>query len=321
MRMDGQDESQNVEDVRDAGGGGGGFGFGGRSIGIGTVVVALVAGWIFGVNPLTVLGLLSGGAPTTQTQPPGAGAQAAGRRPAGALRFAGAAQHRGRLDRRLPARPARPTSPPKLVLFRGATPTACGQGQAAMGPFYCPGDQKVYLDLELLRHCCARGSARRATSPRPTSSRTRSATTCRTCSASPTRSTRAPARCAGAGERAVACASSCRPTASPASGPSARKARCGWRLEPGDVETALNAASQIGDDTLQRQRAGTVVPETFTHGTSAQRVGWFKRGFDSARSTSATPSTRVSSERSRRPLRRARQRSKRMPCASGSRSP
>jgi predicted metalloprotease len=55
----------------------------------------------------------------------------------------------------------------------------------------------------------------------------------------------------------------------------------GWRLEPGDIETALNAASQIGDDTLQRKSRGTVVPESFTHGSSAQRVGWFKRGFES----------------------------------------
>ena len=52
----------------------------------------------------------------------------------------------------------------------------------------------------------------------------------------------------------------------------------GWRLEPGDIESALNAASQIGDDTLQRRARGTVVPDTFTHGTSAQRVAWFKRG-------------------------------------------
>jgi predicted metalloprotease len=57
----------------------------------------------------------------------------------------------------------------------------------------------------------------------------------------------------------------------------------GWRLEQGDIETALNAASQIGDDTLQRKSQGTVVPESFTHGTSAQRVSWFKRGFDTGR--------------------------------------
>jgi predicted metalloprotease len=57
----------------------------------------------------------------------------------------------------------------------------------------------------------------------------------------------------------------------------------GWRLEPGDIESALNAASQIGDDTLQRRAQGTVVPESFTHGTSAQRVAWFKRGFEGGR--------------------------------------
>jgi len=57
----------------------------------------------------------------------------------------------------------------------------------------------------------------------------------------------------------------------------------GWRLEPGDIESALNAASQIGDDTLQRRAQGTVVPETFLHGTSAQRVAWFKRGFEGGR--------------------------------------
>ena len=71
MRMDGQEESDNVEDVRGSGGGGGGFGFGGRSIGIGTVAIALIAGWIFGVNPLTMLSLLSGGgggAPAVQQQ-------------------------------------------------------------------------------------------------------------------------------------------------------------------------------------------------------------------------------------------------------------
>jgi hypothetical protein len=56
----------------------------------------------------------------------------------------------------------------------------------------------------------------------------------------------------------------------------------GWRLEPGDIESALNAASQIGDDTLQRRSRGTIVPESFTHGSSAQRVAWFKRGVDSA---------------------------------------
>ena len=79
-------------------------------------------------------------------------------------------------------------------------------------------------------------------------------------------------------QRADRAASSCRPTASPASGRThAQKAQGRW-LEQGDVEEALNAAAQIGDDTIQRKPQGTVVPESFTHGTSAQRVTWFKRG-------------------------------------------
>ena len=120
--------------------------FGGRSIGIGTIVIALLGGWALCINPLTILSLLSGGgAPTAQVQ------QAPAQRPPaddtmgrfvatvladtedvwqGVFREGGATYQE-----------------PRLVLFRGATPTACGTGQAAMGPFYCPADQKVYIDL------------------------------------------------------------------------------------------------------------------------------------------------------------------------------
>eukprot|EP01036_Dinobryon_divergens_P040492 gene40492-53546_t len=147
MRWQGNRESDNVEDVRgeSGGGGGGGFGIGGRSVGLGTVAIAVVAGWIFGINPLTVLSLLSGGggAPTQQSAPaakPPADDQEA--------KFMSAVladtedtwsaifQENSATYQR-----------PKLVLFRGSWPTACGTGQAAMGPFYCPGDQKVYIDL------------------------------------------------------------------------------------------------------------------------------------------------------------------------------
>ena len=147
MKWEGNRESDNVEDRRSGGGGGGGSPlFGGRSIGIGTIVVALVGGWVLGINPLTILGLLSGGGQPAQVQSQGP----AQRPPAddtmarfvstvladtedvwqGIFREGG-----GRYQ------------DPRLVLFRGATPTACGTGQAAMGPFYCPADQKVYIDL------------------------------------------------------------------------------------------------------------------------------------------------------------------------------
>ena len=130
MRWEGNRESSNVEDARDSGGGGGGFGFGGRSIGIGTIVIALVGGAIFGINPLTILSILSGGEPAQVQQGP-AHAPPAGDQGArfvsvvladtedvwGQLFSAGGATYH----------------PPKLVLFRGATATACGTGQARWG--------------------------------------------------------------------------------------------------------------------------------------------------------------------------------------------
>jgi uncharacterized protein len=145
MRWEGHRESDNVEDVRDSGGGGGGFGIGGGTIGIGAIVVALIGGAIFGINPLTILSVLSGGPPAQVQQAPQGHAPPANDRSAkfvsvvladtedvwGRVFQAGGASYR----------------PPKLVLFRGATPTACGTGQSAMGPFYCPADKKVYIDL------------------------------------------------------------------------------------------------------------------------------------------------------------------------------
>ena len=164
MRWEGERESSNVEDYRDGGGGGGGFGFGGRSIGIGTIVIALVGGAIFGINPLTILGLLSGG----------------GRRRCSSRR------PRTRRRRTTARRSSCPTvladtedvwtqvfaqggatlpADPKLVLFDGTIRTGCGAGQSAMGPFYCPADQKVYIDLgfyRTLQHAAGRAGRVRA---------------------------------------------------------------------------------------------------------------------------------------------------------------
>ena len=125
---------------------------GGRGIGLGTVAVAVVAGWIFGINPLTMLGLLSGDgqgrAPVARQAPAQAPAQqAAGQRHAGQVRLGGAGRYRGTCGREQFRQMGSTYREPKLRLFRGSEPTACGRGEAAMGPFYCPGDQKVYIDL------------------------------------------------------------------------------------------------------------------------------------------------------------------------------
>jgi uncharacterized protein len=278
MKMDGQDDSSNVEDARGAGGGG--FGFGGRSIGIGTVVIAVVGGMIFGVNPLTILGLLSGegGAPSVQMAPPAP----AGRPPADDTQARFVSQVLRSTEvvwADVFAQAGKTYRDPKLTLFRGSYPTGCGRGDAAMGPFYCPADQHVYLDMDFFD-------------------------TMRSQLGAPGQFAQAYVighevghhvqNLLGLTEKVDALRQ--RGTAQQANAMSVRlelQADCfagvwairsqqkqGWRLEPGDIETALNAASQIGDDTLQRKSRGQVVPESFTHGSSAQRVAWFKRGLD-----------------------------------------
>ena len=278
MKWEGEEQSSNVEDRRGQGAGGGGRRLGGRGLGIGTIAIALVAGWIFGINPLTVLGLLDsgGGAGAPQSQQAPAGAPPAGDRAAafvstvlrdtelvwGRLIQAGGNSYRE----------------PHLVLFRGATPTACGTGESAMGPFYCPGDAKVYIDLDFFDTLSSRMGA--------------------------------PGDFAQAyviahevghhlqnlmGITGKVDGMRGRVSASEMNALSVRvelQADClagvwahhsqqgkGW-LERGDIEEALNAASKIGDDTLQKAATGRVVPETFTHGSSQQRVSWFKRGLE-----------------------------------------
>jgi predicted metalloprotease len=120
---------------------------GGRGIGIGTIVIALIGGWAFGINPLTILGLLSGGgAPTAQVQQ-----QAPAHKPPADDRMARFVStvlaDTEDVWTDIFAKGGAKYQDPRLVLFRGATPTACGTGQAAMGPFYCPADRKVYIDL------------------------------------------------------------------------------------------------------------------------------------------------------------------------------
>ncbi len=285
MKWEGDRQSDNVEDRRDGGGGGagggGGFGLGGRSIGLGSVAIALVAGWVFGINPLTVLGLLGGGgaqqAPSAQTAP--AARPPASDRPAAFVATV-LADTEDVWREQFKAQGAT-YQDPKLVLFRGTTPTACGRGQSAMGPFYCPGDQKVYIDLAFYE-------------------------TLRTQLGAPGDFAQAYVIAHEVGHHVQNLLGiSEKLDAQRGKIPEARMNALSVRLElqadcfagvwafhanrmrqvleQGDIEEALNAAAQIGDDKLQRQSQGTVRPESFTHGTSAQRVGWFKRGIEAGR--------------------------------------
>jgi uncharacterized protein len=278
MKWEGERQSDNVEDRRDDGGGGGGFGLpiGGRGIGLGTVAIALVAGWIFGVNPLTVLGLLSGGggAPVPAQQ------QAPAHRPPADDRAAAFVStvladtedvwtkvfQSGGGQYQLP----------KLVLFRGSTPTACGRGESAMGPFYCPGDRKVYIDLgfyDVLRsRLGAPGDFAQAYVVAHEVGHHVQNLLGVTAKVDAMRGKVSEVQMNALSVR-VELEADC------LAGVWAfysQKSK-GW-LEQGDIEEALNAASQIGDDKLQRNATGAVRPESFTHGSSAQRVSWFKRG-------------------------------------------
>ncbi len=280
MKWEGNRESDNVEDRRSEGGGGfGGLPIGGRSIGIGTIVVALVAGWIFGINPLTLLSMFAGGgeAPVVQRQQGPAPAPPANDEAAKFVStvladtedvWAPIFQQGGSAYRQ-----------PKLVLFRGATPTACGTGQSAMGPFYCPGDQKVYIDLgffdTLQRQLGAGGEFARAYVIAHEVGHHVQNQLGITGKVDSMRGRISQAEGNALSVR-VELQADC------FAGVWANKAQNARQiLEQGDVESAMNAAARIGDDALQRSAGRAVVPDSFTHGSSAQRQRWFAAGLKS----------------------------------------
>jgi uncharacterized protein len=271
MKWEGNRQSDNVEDRRSSASSGGSRG--GRSIGIGSIAIALVVSYFLGVSPMTVLNVLSGdSAPTTQEAP-------AQRPPAddrmaqfvstvlgdtedvwGNVFTQGGATYRQ----------------PKLVLFRGATSTACGQGQAAMGPFYCPADQKVYIDLgfyeTLKNQLGAPGDFAQAyVIAHEVGHHVQNLL------GITTKMDQMRGRVSETEYNAMSVRLELQ--ADCFAGVWANHAQEARQLlEAGDVEEAMNAAARIGDDALQGARGGSVVPESFTHGTSAQRQRWFNNG-------------------------------------------
>jgi predicted metalloprotease len=166
--------------------------------------------------------------------------------------------------------------PPKLVLYRGATPTGCGQGQAAMGPFYCPADRKVYLDLDFFDTLRSRLGAPGEFAQAYVVAH-EVGHHVQTLLGITQQVDKLRARASEAQGNAISVRVELQ--ADCFAGLWANKSQQAkhW-LDQSDIESALNAAAQIGDDTLQKRSRGTVVPESFTHGTSAQRAAWFKRG-------------------------------------------
>lgn len=268
MRWEGHRQSEHVEDARGAGRG---FHLGGGSLSLGTVAVVVMAGWLFGINPLAILGLMEGGAPAgpAQVQRPPADDTMA-RFVSTVLADTEDVWHEkfrqvGRTYRE-----------PRLQLYRGTTRTACGQGQSAMGPFYCPADERVYIDLgfyEVMKsrlgapgdfaqaYVIAHEVAHHVQKLMGVTERVEALSA------------------QAGGMQANALSVRIELQADCLAGVWAHDAQLARQvLEEGDVEEALNAASQIGDDALQRRSQGEVVPESFTHGTSTQRVTWFNRG-------------------------------------------
>ena len=274
MKWEGEEQSRNVEDRRGAGGGG--LRIGGRGIGIGTIAVALVAGWVFGINPLTVLGLLSGG----ETAP--AVSQGPARPPPAEDRAAAFASTVLRDTEQVWGQVFQASGgsykEPRLVLFRGATATACGTGQAAMGPFYCPGDAQVYIDLDFFDDLARMGApgdfAQAYVIAHEVGHHVQNLMGI-TDKVDAQRGRISQAQMNALSVR-VELQADC------LAGVWAHHSQKGkgW-LEQGDVEEAMNAAARIGDDVQQRQATGRVRPESFTHGSSQQRMTWFKRGLDS----------------------------------------
>ncbi|MCA6214933.1 neutral zinc metallopeptidase [Ideonella sp. B7] len=278
MRWQGNRESDNVEDRRDDGasGGGGMLPIGGRGLSLGGIVLALLASWILGVNPLTLLGLLNGGglpqgAPVaTQPKPH----QAPNDEEARFVTTVLASTED--VWSAVFAQAGKTYEKPTLVLFRGTTPTACGAGEAAMGPFYCPGDRQVYIDLSfydtLRQQLGAPGDFAQAYVIAHEVGHHVQNLLGITGKVDALRARQGEAQ-ANATSVRVELQADC------LAGVWAQhaQAQLNW-LEQGDVEEALNAASHIGDDALQQAAQGRVVPESFTHGSSQQRVSWFRRG-------------------------------------------
>ena len=280
MKWEDQERSKNVEDRRGQGGGAGGGRprVGGRGVGVGTIVIALLAGWIFGINPLTVLGLLGGGGAPVEMAAPAGPAQAPPAQDNMAQFVSAVLRDTEIAWQQVFAANGQQYRPPKLVLFHGRTPTACGTGDSAMGPFYCPGDSKVYLDMEffdtLSRRMGAPGDFAQAY--------VIAHEVCHHVQNLLGITGKVDAMRGRVSERDMNMLSvRVELQADCFAGVWARLSQGGKiRLEPGDIEEGLNAAAQIGDDTLQRKSQGTIVPESFTHGSSQQRMAWFKRGLD-----------------------------------------
>jgi hypothetical protein len=287
MRWEDLPQSDNVEDRRGdgglGGGGGGGFPIGGGGLGIGTIVVLGLLGWALGIDPgLLISGadILSGGQQQAPYQNPRRPTEA----PADEMgKFVASVLGSTEVTwKNIFEKEGQTYRAPRLVMFSGATNSACGFAQSAMGPFYCPPSREVYLDTAFFRDLERRF-------------RGCSGEACRFAQAYVIAHEvghhvqnllgilpRAQQAQRASGDRVQANRIQVRVElqADCFGGVWAHHAQQRWKLlQPGDIEAALQTAAAIGDDMLQRRAQGRVVPDSFTHGSSEQRQRWFAIGF------------------------------------------
>ena len=278
MKLDDSRRSDNVEDDR----GGGGGGIRGIHLGLGGTVVLLVVGYFMGISPSTMLSFINGDGQQASTQAPTPATPASGvndpqvdfvRAVLGETEDVWGAYFN---------KMGKTYVPPKLVLFSYSVESACGMASSAAGPFYCPGDRKVYLDLSFFNQLStefgAPGDFARAYviahevghHVQNLLGITDKASAAEQQSGGKVGANKVSVR--------VELQADCFAGVWASQANQARHI-----MEPGDLEAGLTAASSVGDDTLQKEHQGMVVPDSFTHGTSAQRVKWFKRGFESGK--------------------------------------
>jgi len=266
MQWLGGRESGNIEDRR----GLGPVGVGG--LGAGGVVLALIGYLVFGISPSTTMSALSGGG---QAVPQQEGVRGAPSDEAG--RFVDVvATNVDDVWSQVFRREGRDYRPPAgVVLYDQATGTGCGMGQSAMGPFYCPNDRKVYLDLsfwqELSGRFGAQGDAARAYVIAHEMGHH-----VQNLLGQMDQAQRLGARGAESGSVRLELQADC--YAGVWANHAAEVSGGKVALDPKDIEDGLRAAAAVGDDTLQKETQGQVMPDSFTHGTSAQRMHWFRQG-------------------------------------------
>ncbi len=275
MRWTPGGESQDIEDRRDeSGGGGGGFQFGGMHLGIGGALVLLVLSLIFKQNFFALLGGGDTSGPATVSQPNPA--RDASEKPLVQFVSFVLDDTQNTWTQILPQQANRQYHHAKLVLFRDSTQSACGGAETATGPFYCPGDEKVYIDLgfydELNRRFGAPGQFAQAYVLAHEIGHH-------------VQNILGIEQKAQQGAKHGANSSSVKLElqADCFAGIWAHSTQQRGLLEQGDVESALGAAAAVGDDRLQKMSTGRVSPDSFTHGTSQERMSWFNRGLSSGK--------------------------------------